>query len=57
LFFAIDFNFALQYAIRKVAENQKGMELNMTLWLRFCTDDLDLFGGNINTKKKNTEAL
>jgi len=29
----------------------------MTLWLRFCTDDLDLFGGNINTKKKNTETI
>jgi hypothetical protein len=45
-------NFALEYAIRKVQENQVGLKLNGT-----HNDDVNLLGDNIDTIKKNTETL
>jgi hypothetical protein len=44
------FNFALEYAIRKVQENQVGLKLNGTRQLLAYAD-------NIDTIKKNTETL
>jgi hypothetical protein len=50
-------NFGLEYFIRRVQENQEGLKLNRTHQILACADDVDVVGVNMDTVKKNTEAL
>jgi hypothetical protein len=50
------FNFALEYTIRKVPENQVGLKLSGTHKLLVCADNVTVLGDNIDTTKKNTQT-
>jgi len=51
------FNFALEYAIRRVQVNEYGMKLNDIHQLLVYSDDVKILGGSVRTTKENAEAF
>ena len=50
------FNFALEYAIKRVQVNQDGLKLNGTHQLLVHVAYVNVLGESVHTIKKNTEA-
>jgi UDP-2,3-diacylglucosamine pyrophosphatase LpxH len=51
------FNFALVYAIRRVQENEIGLDLNGTRQILVHADNVNLLDDSVNTIKQNTKTL
>jgi len=51
------FNFALEYAIRRVRVNQDGLKLNGIHQLLVYADNVNILGGRIHTINENAEVL
>ena len=51
------FNFALEYAIRRVQVTQDGLKLNGTHQLLVYADDVNILGGSVHTVKENAASL
>jgi len=51
------FNFALEYAIKRVQVSQDGLKLNGTHQLLVYADDVDILERSVRTIKENAEAL
>ena len=49
------FNFALEYAIRRVQVNQDGLKLNGTHQLLVYADDVNILGRSVHTVKEHAE--
>ena len=51
------FNFALEYAIKRVQVNQDGLKLNGTHQILAYADYVNILGGSAHTVKENAEAI
>jgi len=51
------FNFALEYAIRRVQVNQDGLKLNGRHHILVHAHDVNILGGSVHTMQENTESL
>jgi hypothetical protein len=51
------FNFALEYAIRRVQANQEGLKLNGTHQFLVYGDDVNILGGRVRIIKKSRESV
>jgi len=51
------FNFALEYAIRRVRINQDGLKLNGAHQLLVYADDVNILGGSVLNIDNNPESL
>jgi hypothetical protein len=51
------FNFALEYAIRRVHVNQDGLKLDGTHQLLVCAVDVNILGRSIHNLKKNADSF
>jgi len=53
----LPYNFALEYAIRRVQVNQDGLKLNGTHQLLVYANDVNILDGSMYTIKNNREAI
>ena len=51
------FNFAVDYAFRRVQVNEDGLKLNGTHQFMIYADDGNILGGSVHTVKEKAEAL
>jgi hypothetical protein len=50
-------NFVLEYAIRRIQVNHKGLKLNTHQLLFYDDDDVNMLGGSVYTITKHTQKL